>query len=185
MTKGRIVIITGTPATGKSTVSAYLSTHSDQEKSVHMHTDDFYHLIKKGSIAPHLAAADTQNGVVIAAFLAATKVFAENGYEVIVDGIIGPWFLTPWITAAADHDIHYIILRASKEETLARGIQREKRTAQTTTELIEVMWDQFNQLGAFESHVIDTTTQSVEQSVAKIKSHLQDRSLLLSASEPK
>ena len=41
----RIVIITGSPGTGKTTISAIVAKESSMEKSVHMHTDDFYHCI--------------------------------------------------------------------------------------------------------------------------------------------
>lgn len=41
MEKGRIIIITGAPGTGKSTVSEIVAKESDMEKSVYMHTDDF------------------------------------------------------------------------------------------------------------------------------------------------
>ena len=37
-----------------------------------------------------------QNLVVIEAFLEAAKRYARGGYDVIVDGIVGPWFLGPW-----------------------------------------------------------------------------------------
>ena len=43
MKQGRIVIITGSPGTGKTTISAIVASESSMEKSVHMHTDDFYH----------------------------------------------------------------------------------------------------------------------------------------------
>ncbi|MEE0861631.1 MAG: zeta toxin family protein, partial [Lachnospiraceae bacterium] len=41
MKQGRIVIITGSPGTGKTTISAIVAKESSMEKSVHMHTDDF------------------------------------------------------------------------------------------------------------------------------------------------
>ncbi|MGG5370877.1 AAA family ATPase [Enterococcus sp. AZ196] len=183
MTQGRIVIITGTPATGKSTLASLLAYQSDKEKSVHMHTDDFYHFIKKGRIAPHLKEAHLQNKIVINAFLEATKVFAKNGYDVIVDGIVGPWFLDPWFQAAKDgFDVHYIILRASKEETLTRGRNRNKLDEATNLELIQTMWDQFNQLGEFEAHVLDTTTQTIEQSLDQVRQCIQDHSMRLNPS---
>ena len=48
-------------------------------KSVHMHTDDFYHYLSKGAVAPHLPESNEQNRVVIEAFLAAAKRFARGG----------------------------------------------------------------------------------------------------------
>ncbi len=48
MHQGRIIIITGSPGTGKSTVSSIAAKESRLERSVHMHTDDFYHYLAKG-----------------------------------------------------------------------------------------------------------------------------------------
>ena len=84
------------------------------DKSVHMRTDDFYHYLSKGAIPPHLPESNEQNLVVIEAFLEAAKRYARGGYDVIVDGIIGPWFLKPWQSLVREHyEVHYIILRAS------------------------------------------------------------------------
>ena len=43
MQQGRIVIITGSPGTGKSTVADKAAMESDMEKSVCIRTDDFFH----------------------------------------------------------------------------------------------------------------------------------------------
>ena len=42
MNQGRIIVITGAPGTGKTTTASAVAKESDLEKSVHMHTDDFY-----------------------------------------------------------------------------------------------------------------------------------------------
>ena len=87
--------------------------------------------------------------------------YARGGYDVIVDGIIGPWFLKPWQSLVREHyEVHYIILRASKEETLKRAVERSKLDRKTNIELVETMWEQFCNLGIYESNVIDTTTYS-------------------------
>ena len=178
--EGRIIIITGAPGTGKTTTATKIAKESSLSKSVHMHTDDFYHSLSKGAIPPHLPESNSQNLVVIESFLAATKVFAENGYDVIVDGVIGPWFIQPWIKMAQQgYEIHYIILRASKEETLKRAIQRSKLDKNKNTELVETMWDQFNHLEKYESHVINTTELSLEQTVDRIKSEIEKKTCLL------
>lgn len=94
--QGRIIIITGSPGTGKTTTSAIIARESNMEKSVHMHTDDFYHYLSKGAIPPYLPESNEQNLIVIEAFIESAKRYARAGYDVIVDGIIGPWFLEPW-----------------------------------------------------------------------------------------
>lgn len=180
MRQGRIIVLTGAPGTGKTTVSAIVAKESVMEKSVHMHTDDFYHYLCKGAIAPHLPEADEQNLVVTEAFLEAAKRYVRGGYDVIVDGVIGPWFLEPWRSAVREgYEIHYIILRADKEETVQRAVCRSKLDRETNMELVEVMWQQFQDLGAYESNVIDTTECSLQETVSIIKKKIAGKTALL------
>lgn len=180
MTQGRMIIITGSPGTGKSTTASIVAKESNLSKSVHMHTDDFYHYIQKGAIPPFLPESQEQNLIVIEAFLEAAKRFARGGFDVIIDGIVGPWFLEPWLKAVQDHyQVHYIILRATKEVTLRRAIHRSKLDEDSNMELVENMWEQFNNLGRYESNIIDTTNQSIKQSVSTIKAVIEKKSSLL------
>ncbi|MDE6470125.1 MAG: AAA family ATPase [Eubacterium sp.] len=180
MKQGRIIIITGSPGTGKTTTAAIVAKKSDSEKSVHMHTDDFYHYLSKGAIPPYLPQSNEQNLIVIEAFLGAAKRFACSGYDVIVDGIVGPWFLEPWKNVVQEgYEIHYIILRASKKTTMKRAIERSKLDRKTNIELVETMWTQFNSLDEYEHHVIDTTDLSVDETVLMIKEAINGKTNLL------
>ena len=69
--------------------------------------------------------------------------------------------------------MHYIVLRASKETTLRRAVERSKLDLETNTELVEVMWEQFCNLGKYEVNVIDTTEQTVLETIESIKAHLK------------
>jgi ribosomal protein S18 acetylase RimI-like enzyme len=170
MNQGRIIVITGAPGTGKTTTASAVAKESDLEKSVHMHTDDFYHYLSKGAIPPHLPESNEQNLIVIEAFLEAAKRYARGGYDVIVDGIVGPWFLEPWLNIVQEHyEVHYIVLRASKEETMKRAIERSKLDRETNIELVETMWNQFSNLGIYELNVIDTTAHSIKDTVSAVK----------------
>jgi len=180
MEQGRMIVLTGAPGTGKTTASAMVAEKSELKKSVHMHTDDFYHYLCKGAIAPHLPEADGQNLIVIEAFLEAAKRYARGGYDVIVDGVVGPWFLEPWRGAAREgYEVHYVILRAGKEETFKRAVCRSKLDRKANMELVDVMWEQFQNLGTYESNVIDTTGCSPEETVSMIMKKVADGTALL------
>ena len=180
MIQGRIIVITGSPGTGKTTTASIIAKESNLEKSVHMHTDDFYHYLSKGAVSPHLPESNEQNLVVIEAFLEAAKRYARGKYDVIVDGIVGPWFLEPWLNVVREsYEVHYIVLRASKEETMKRAVERSKLDRKTNIELVETMWEQFRDLGIYESHVVDTTMHSVEGTVSAIKEKVTNGMALL------
>ena len=181
MNQGRIVIITGAPGTGKTTTASIVAKESDMDKSVNMHTDDFYHYLSKGAIPPHLPESNAQNLIVIEAFLEAAKRYVRGGYDVIVDGIVGPWFLGPWKNLVLErYEVHYIVLRASKEETLKRVVEREKLDRKTNIELVETMWEQFCNLGIYEAHVIDTTNCSVQETVSAVQEKIVSGMTILS-----
>jgi hypothetical protein len=63
-----------------------------------------------GALAPVLPEAHAQNAVVMEALAAAAHAYARGGYFVVVDGIIGPWFLAPFGRKGAA--VHYVVLPA-------------------------------------------------------------------------
>ena len=99
------------------------------------------------------------------AWAAAVAELSRGGYTVVVDGIIGPWYLdlvTDRLrpTGAA---VHYVVLRPRLDVTLARGTSRgsDERVpghrALVDEGPIRLMWERFQDLGAHERHVIDTS----------------------------
>jgi|GEM_PF-4392598 len=47
---GRLIVLTGPPGAGESTVARFLADRLSP--SVHLHCDDFWHFIKQGASAP-------------------------------------------------------------------------------------------------------------------------------------
>ena len=102
------------------------------------------------------------------------------GYEVFVDGIVGPWFLRPWLDAADEgYEIHYIVLRAGRDETLKRAVRRAKLDRAVNTELVETMWKQFCSLEEYERNVIDTSHLSVKHTVLAVQKRIDEGTALL------
>jgi chloramphenicol 3-O-phosphotransferase len=89
---GSILILTGPPGAGKSTTARSLVMASG-EPAVHLHSDDFWHFIRKGMIPPYLPEAHKQNEVVMTVLAAAAEKYAEGNYFTVLDGVVGPWFL--------------------------------------------------------------------------------------------
>lgn len=58
---------------------------------MHLHTDDFWHYVSSGGMAPYLPEADTQNHTVVKVIAGAACTYAEGGCTVVVDGVVGPW----------------------------------------------------------------------------------------------
>lgn len=172
--KARIILMSGPCGTGKSTLSRLLAERSAYPGAVHLHTDDFYQYIRKGYIDPWKEEAGDQNEVVINTVVAAAEELLKGGYEVYVDGVIGPWFLMPWLRLAEEgHDIRYVVLRPSEESTVLRAFQREQRAEfPLTGEVIRHMWQSFSRMGDYESHALDTTGQSVSESAAVLQTLL-------------
>ena len=173
---GRIVIVSGPPGAGKSTIARRLADGAPGELAVHLHTDDFYTYVRKGFVAPWLPAAQAQNIAIMNALAASAAAFAIGGYEVLVDGIVGPWFFDPWLAAAkeAGIDLRYIALAPDEATTVARATGRTAPGAMTDAEVVRTMWVQFRNFAPPAEHVVDTTGQTVDGTVALLTAGLAE-----------
>jgi predicted kinase len=175
-TLGAVVIVSGPAGAGKSTVAARLA--SRYPRAVHLRTDDFWHFIVAGAIPPYLPESDAQNHTVVEVAAGAAFTYAEGGFTVVIDGIIGPWMLDHYLRAADRHPriiVDYIVLRPDRAETLRRA-QRRHAPALVDRAQIVSLWDQFADLGPRERHVIDSSDHSAMNTVDAIAIALAARS---------
>lgn len=164
-----LIILTGPPGAGKTTVVARVARGS--AKAVHLHTDDFWHAIVSGAIPPYEPASEDQNQTVLQVIASAAFAYAGGGYTTVVDGIVGPWMTDHFRDRMFTHPrvpVHYVVLRPDRQTTLARARARSGVTALTDPEPITAMWDQFADLGSMEAHVLDTTDDTLVVTVSRV-----------------
>lgn len=166
---GEILILTGPPGSGKTTTAQALARESGSSK-VHPHSDDFWHFIKYGAIQPYLPEAHDQNTVVVDVLAQAAEGYASGGYFVIVDGIVGPWFLAPFKEVAVP--VHYVVLRPPLDVTIRRCQERGGNTLTDPGPITEPH-KQFSSLGQFERHALSINTHTREDAVGAVIKAMQ------------
>jgi chloramphenicol 3-O-phosphotransferase len=145
---GELLILTGPPGSGKTTTAKELAA-VDGSPKVHLHSDDFWHFIKYGAIQPYLPQAHDQNKVVVDVLAKAAHAYARGGYFVIVDGIVGPWFLAKFRILSVP--VHYVVLHPPLEVATQRCQDRGGDTL-TDPGTIAELHRQFSSLGQLEGH---------------------------------
>jgi len=115
---GRILVVSGPPGAGKSTVAAALVDCF--EPSALIEGDAFFDFVARSWVAPWLPDSRAQNDVVVSAAAAATGRFAAGGYTTVYDGVVGPWSLDAFATASEAGDLHYVVLLPDVERCVAR-----------------------------------------------------------------
>ena len=159
-----MTIVTGSPGAGKTALCQRLAKVSP--RGLHLPADVFY-TFPAHAVSPILPEAHEQNSAVIAAATHAAAVFAARGYEVFLDGIVGPWFL-PLVARellCTGIALDYVILQVRLEDAIRRVAARTGQAA--SDEVVRHMHAAFEKLGGYAPHALDTTQSDMDQSVVE------------------
>ncbi len=113
-----LIVVTGPPGAGKTTVARILSGMFDPSALVR--GDDFFAMIDRGYLPPWTAASHRQNEIVVGAAATAAGWLARGGYTVVFDGVIGPWFWQAFGAATGLAEIRYALLLPGEEVCVER-----------------------------------------------------------------
>ena len=113
-----LLVVTGPPGSGKSTVSEALADL--WEPSVLVEGDAFFRFLRRGMIPPWLPESHAQNDTTVRAAAAAAGGFAAGGMAVVYDGVIGPWFLPAFARLSGVEALDYVVLLPPVETCLKR-----------------------------------------------------------------
>lgn len=116
---GELLIVTGPPSAGKSTVAARLAELHDP--SALIEGDEFFRFLRRGRIEPWLVQSHQQNEVVTESAGAATGRLVTSGYWTVYDGVIGPRFLPRFVDATGLEQVHYAVLLPTVDTCVWNG----------------------------------------------------------------
>lgn len=166
--RGAILVVTGPPGVGKTSVSRALARRYD--RAVHLEADAFFHFIQAGLVPPWQPESHEQDAFVVGLVADAAIAYAGQGYRTVVEGILAPgWFLRPVLEQlrSAGHQISCVILDAPLEVCRARLAGRADPHLPDEA-VVARLWNGFRELGDVDCQVIDTSSLDPAQAAGRI-----------------
>jgi broad-specificity NMP kinase len=171
-----LLLLTGSPGTGKTTVAPLVAER--HEPSACLDLDWFFATLRRGAIEPWRAEAHTQNRVVLQAAAEAVATFAAGGYVTVAEGILYPFMLDLFATACARDAValHYAVLRAPidlvQQRVQDRRSEPQHALALADADVVDDLWAQFERQGVAARHRVDVGTNSPDEVAQEIDRRL-------------
>jgi cytidylate kinase len=172
---GDVIVVTGPPGAGKSTVAERVAGLLDPSALVA--GDDFFAFLRSGAVSPWLPAAHRQNTAVIEAAAAATGRLCRY-CDVVYDGVVGPWFLRTFRAVAATDRLHYVVLLPPLEVCLER-VGNRRGHGFTDRDAAEHLWLEFRDADVDPRHVSTDHPQQPAETARLLVEQVSSGTLLV------
>lgn len=173
--EGRLLVVTGPPGAGKSTVASLLADR--RASSVLVEGDAFFRFVRQGFVEPWLEESAQQNTVTVAAAAKAAGRFAAGGYMTVYDGVVGPWFLDHFLDESGLNLLDYVVLMPPVELCLDR-VRTRIGHGFTDEDATRKMHADFENAGGASSHIIHEPLESAEAVAELIEKRLAANTLI-------
>lgn len=159
-----VIIISGPPGAGKSSVSCTLAEKFP--KSAYIPVDDVKNMIIGGNVAPWAEKGPEQFKLVEKNFLSLARNFLDEGFVVILDYVFSDEQVKKYDQMLGD--VHGFLLLPSIETLKQRDFERVKDTGSIMQKRIDVLHPEFANAEHNTLKVIDSTNQTLEETVEEI-----------------
>jgi hypothetical protein len=120
-----LLVVTGPPGAGKSTITQLLAR--DFDSSALVAGDQFFGFLRAGFIDPWRPESYQQNEVVIQSAAAAVGKLVQGGITVVYDGVVGPWFVPAFLAGTGLDRRHVLPLDQRETPESTAAAVRERR----------------------------------------------------------